>query len=203
MQLLLDTHALLWWLLDDAQMSPAARTAIGNESHAVFISAASAWELATKHSLGKLGEAGEVVDRYDELVAANAFTHLPITHLHSLKAGQYAVEHRDPFDRMLAAQSDLEGLVLVTRDPVFTHWEPNNGERQPDAAARRARPVEGRPGLYISASEVVREALRLMEAEDRLREARLEHLRKRSTRKEEASKDGPEKRAGTRTNVGA
>lgn len=119
MQLLLDTHALLWWLLDDPQLSPAAREAIGNESHTVFVSAASAWELATKHRLGKLGEAGEVVDRFDELVAADGFSHLPITHLHSLEAGSYAVEHRDPFDRMLAAQSKLEHLVLVTRDPAF------------------------------------------------------------------------------------
>ena len=119
MRLLLDTHALLWWVLDDAQLSTAARNAIGNESYAVFVSAVSAWELATKHRLGKLGQAGEVVDRYDELVAADGFSHLPITHLHSLKAGQYAIEHRDPFDRMLAAQSELEDLVLVTRDPAF------------------------------------------------------------------------------------
>lgn len=119
MRLLLDTHALLWWLLDDAQLSPVARTAIGNQSHAVFVSAASPWELATKHRLGKLGEAGEAVDRYRELVAADGFSHLPITHLHSLKAGQYAAAHSDPFDRVLAAQTELEGLVLVTRDPAF------------------------------------------------------------------------------------
>lgn len=119
MRLLLDTHALLWWLLDHAQLSQAARNAIGTESHAVFVSAVSAWELATKHRLGKLGQAGEVVDRYDELIVANRFSHLPIAHLHSLKAGQYAIEHRDPFDRMLAAQSELEGLILVTRDPAF------------------------------------------------------------------------------------
>lgn len=119
MRLLLDTHAFLWWLIDDPKLSPAAREAIGNEGHAVFVSAASAWEIATKHRLGKLGEAGEVINRFDELVAADGFSHLPITHLHSLKAGGYAIEHRDPFDRMLAAQSELEGLVLVTRDPAF------------------------------------------------------------------------------------
>ncbi len=61
----------------------------------------------------------EAVSRYSDLVAADGFDHLPITHLHSLRAGGYTADHRDPFDRMLAAQSDLERLPLVTRDPAF------------------------------------------------------------------------------------
>lgn len=119
MRLLLDTHALLWWWTDDPQLSDAARQVISDTANTVFVSAASAWELATKHRIGKLGEAGEAVARFDELVLADGFEHLPISHYHCLKAGTYVLEHRDPFDRMLAAQSELEGLILVTRDPAF------------------------------------------------------------------------------------
>ncbi|MBS0555032.1 MAG: type II toxin-antitoxin system VapC family toxin, partial [Proteobacteria bacterium] len=115
MRLLLDTHALLWWWLDDPQLSANARHAIAAPGNTVLVSAATAWELATKHRLGKLGEAGEAVGRFDELVSADGFQHLPINYHHCLKAGGYAIEHRDPFDRMLAAQTELEGLALVTR----------------------------------------------------------------------------------------
>ena len=128
MRLLLDTHALLWWWTDDPQLSANARRAIADPLNTVLVSAATAWELATKHRLGKLGEAGEAVGRFDELVSADGFQHLPVSYYQCLKAGGYAVEHRDPFDRMLAAQTELEGLVLVTRDPalglfgVATFW---------------------------------------------------------------------------------
>ncbi len=120
MKLLLDTHALLWWWTDDPQLSPTARALIADEGNAVLVSAASAWEIATKHRLGKLPEAGDAIPRFNELVAADGFEHLPITYLHSLKAGTYAVEHRDPFDRVLAAQANLESAQLVTRDPAFS-----------------------------------------------------------------------------------
>ena len=119
MRLLLDTHALLWWFTDDPRLSKSARDAIANESNAVLVSATSAWEIATKHRLGKLGDIAEVVDRFNELVAADGFEHLPVSYLHGLKAGSYPVAHRDPFDRMLAAQSELESVSLVTRDPAF------------------------------------------------------------------------------------
>ncbi|THF56193.1 type II toxin-antitoxin system VapC family toxin [Pseudothauera rhizosphaerae] len=119
MNLLFDTHALLWWFTDDPRLSAGARRAIADESNAVFVSAASAWEIATKHRLGKLDEATEAITRFGELVAADGFEHLPITHLHAQRAGSYRVDHRDPFDRMLAAQSELDGLALVTIDPAF------------------------------------------------------------------------------------
>jgi len=119
MRVLLDTHALLWWFTDDARLSRAARQVIADEANAILVSAASAWEISTKHRLGKLNEAADAVNRFDELVAADGFDHLPITHFHSLKAGDYPVEHRDPFDRMLAAQSALERVPLVTCDPAF------------------------------------------------------------------------------------
>ncbi len=119
MRVLLDTHALLWWFTDDPKLSAPARQAIAEEKNEIFVSAASAWEIATKQRLGKLDGVPNVVQRFPELVAADGFAHLPITYLHSLRAGSYAKEHRDPFDRMLAAQSEIESLILVTRDPVF------------------------------------------------------------------------------------
>ena len=122
MQVLLDTHALLWWFTDDERLSSDARTVIGDEANDVFVSAASAWEIATKQRLGKLAEVPQAASRFSELVEADGFLHLPVNHMHSLRAGGYAVAHRDPFDRMLAAQSELEMLNLVTRDPAFEHF---------------------------------------------------------------------------------
>ena len=123
MRVLLDTHALLWWFTDDPRLSHVARCTIADETNEIVVSAASAWEIATKHRLGKLNEAADAVYRFDELVAADGFVHLPITHFHSLKAGSYSVEHRDPFDRMLAAQSELESLPLVTCDPALALFD--------------------------------------------------------------------------------
>lgn len=123
MKLLLDTHALLWWWTDDPKLSNIAREAIADEGNQVLVSAASAWEIATKHRLGKLPHAAQALDRFNELVAADGFEHLSINYLHSLKAGAYSNEHRDPFDRMLAAQADLEKASLVTLDPVFTGFQ--------------------------------------------------------------------------------
>lgn len=122
MRVLLDPHALLWWFTDDPRLSLVAREAIGNMENSVLVSAASAWEIATRHRLGKLNEAEEVVARFSELVAADGFEHLPIAHYHALATGVFAVPHRDPFDRMLAAQSAIEGVPLVSIDPVFRQF---------------------------------------------------------------------------------
>ena len=119
MKLLLDTHALLWWWTDDARLSATARAAIADEANDIWVSAASAWEIATKHRPGKLQEAADAVGRYNELVAADGFNHLSMNYLHALRAGGYAHVHRDPFDRMLAAQAELEGATLVSCDPVI------------------------------------------------------------------------------------
>lgn len=128
MRLLLDTHALLWWWVNDERLSKSARTAIGRMSNEIFVSVVSAWEIATKVRLGKLPSQPDIVQRFASLVTADGFTPLPVSLRHALHAGSYPQQHGDPFDRMLAAQSELEGLTLVTLDPAMgrfpcqTHW---------------------------------------------------------------------------------
>ncbi len=119
MRLLLDTHAFLWWVTDAPQLSRAARAAIADPVHEVLVSAASAWEIATKQRLGKLSGVPEASLRFNELVLAGGFVHLAVDHRHAVRAGVFQVDHRDPFDRMLAAQCELERCTLVTLDPAF------------------------------------------------------------------------------------
>lgn len=123
MKLLLDTHALLWWFTDDPRLSERARALIGDASNVILVSAASAWEIATKHRLGRLGEISDAVIRFEELVAADGFTPLPISCRHGLRASRYSTAHRDPFDRMLAAQADIECVPLVTLDSAFEKFD--------------------------------------------------------------------------------
>lgn len=111
-RLLLDTHAFLWWLTDDARLGPAAREAISDERNRVYVSAATGWEIAIKRADGKLS-AGEELDA---LVEQEGFEHLPITFFHGEQAGALQSLHADPFDRMLIAQAQAEGVVLVTAD---------------------------------------------------------------------------------------
>jgi PIN domain nuclease of toxin-antitoxin system len=119
MRLLLDTHALLWWWANDARLSARAKAAIARGSNEVMVSAATAWEVAIKHRIGKLPSQPLIVERFAPLLLQDGFTPLPITHRHALHAGEYAQPHRDPFDRLLAAQSELEDLTLVTTDPAL------------------------------------------------------------------------------------
>ena len=121
-ELLLDTHALLWWWSDDPALSPKAEEALRDSGNDVFASAASAWEIATKFRLGRLPEYEGAVIRFNEFVGDAAMRHLPVTYQHGLRAGSYAAAHKDPFDRMLAAQAELESLVLVTRDAAFKEF---------------------------------------------------------------------------------
>ena len=119
MRLLLDTHALLWWWKDDPRLSKRAVAAIADEANTVMVSAASAWEIATKHRIGKLAGVETALRDFNELITADGFSHLAIAHSHAIKAGTFDVEHRDPFDRMLAAQAIIEGAALVTEDPAM------------------------------------------------------------------------------------
>lgn len=117
--LLLDTHALLWWWTENPALSANAEEALRDSGNNAFVSAASAWEIATKFRLGRLPEYGGAVLRFNEFAIDAAMRHLPVTYQHGLRAGSYPAEHRDPFDRILAAQAELESLVLVTRDAAF------------------------------------------------------------------------------------
>ena len=119
MAILLDTHALLWWMIGDPRLSPRARAAVGAERAEVLVSAASAWELAMKVRLGKLPEAAPLTHRFAESLAEQDFKPLPIGLEHGRLGGLLPGPHRDPFDRILAAQALLENLPLVTADPAF------------------------------------------------------------------------------------
>lgn len=118
-RLLLDTHALLWWWKGDPRLSQKAAAAIADEANTVFVSAASAWEIATKHRIGKLPGVEDALREFNQLITADGFSHLAVAHNHAIKAGGFEAEHRDPFDRMLAAQAIVEGAALVTDDSAM------------------------------------------------------------------------------------
>lgn len=111
MRLLLDTHVLLWWLSDDGRLNDNARASIAS-AEAAFVSTASAWEISMKRALGKL----EAPDDLPEQLARHRFSVLSIHLDHALLAGALPPVHRDPFDRMLVAQAQIEALVIVTGD---------------------------------------------------------------------------------------
>ncbi|WP_218043585.1 type II toxin-antitoxin system VapC family toxin [Paramicrobacterium fandaimingii] len=120
---LLDTHVLLWWLTNDRRLSTTAIEVIENRSNVVCVSAASAWEIATKTRLGKLNGVPEAAEKFGELSTEHGFTHLPITFRHGVLAGGLEAAHRDPFDRMLAAQSTIEALPLISRNHAFAEFD--------------------------------------------------------------------------------
>lgn len=119
MRILLDTHALLWWLAGDEALSAAARDAISADTNDVFVSAASAWEVTTKHRLGKLPGAGPLATDFAREVRAQGFIPLPISLEHGQSAGAMQGAHRDPFDRMLVAQATDERMALVSNETLF------------------------------------------------------------------------------------
>ena len=122
MRLLLDTHALLWWLAGDEALSAAARMAIGDDGNMVYVSAASTWEIATKHRIGKLPHVAAIAGDLDGAIRAQGFLGLPISLRHGERAGALPGPHRDPFDRMLIAQAMTEGMVLVSNERVFDDY---------------------------------------------------------------------------------
>jgi PIN domain nuclease of toxin-antitoxin system len=119
MRLLLDTHALLWWLAEDPRLSTAARKAIAHKSNTVMVSAASAWEIATKVRIGRLESAAEFTENLAAYLEQEQFTELPVSVKHGIQAGSLAGTHKDPFDRMLIAQAQAEGLAIVSNELVF------------------------------------------------------------------------------------
>jgi len=122
MQLLLDTHAFLWWLAGDPNLSTAAKKAIGSERNTVFVSAVSAWEITTKHRLGKLPGGGTVAADVAGTIVSQNFVAMPVSVRHGQAAGALPGPHRDPFDRMLIAQALLDMLTLVTNERAFDFY---------------------------------------------------------------------------------
>lgn len=112
MNLLLDTHTLLWWLDDDPTLSKKANAAIADGNNLVFVSAVVIWEIKIKQALGKL----EIPENFRNVLEDQPFKILDITGDHAFAVGDLPEYHRDPFDRMLVAQSKVEGLTLVSRD---------------------------------------------------------------------------------------
>lgn len=119
MNLLLDTHALIWWLAGDEALGGHAREAIGDEDNQIFVSAASAMEISTKHRLGKLPDAGLLASNLAQVLADQGFTELPISIAHAARAGNLQIAHKDPFDRFLIAQSLVEDCPLVSNEVLF------------------------------------------------------------------------------------
>ncbi|MCB1775302.1 MAG: type II toxin-antitoxin system VapC family toxin [Gammaproteobacteria bacterium] len=117
-RLLLDTHVFLWWLADDRQLGAKARGLIANAQNQVFVSAATAWEISIKKSIGKL----DAPDDLDAIVEEEGFDKLPISFFHGERAGDLPQHHHDPFDRMLIAQSQAEGLEIITADETIPRY---------------------------------------------------------------------------------
>lgn len=120
MRLLLDTHILWWVLSDTAHLPPRVRAAVSDPRSTLLCSSVTPWEIATKHRLGKFPEAGPLVESFPEQLARLGARELPVSNRHGLLAGRLEWAHRDPFDRMLAAQSLIEGARLVTSDRAFS-----------------------------------------------------------------------------------
>ena len=119
MEAILDTHAFLWWLAGDAKLSEPARKFIGREENIVYLSAASAWEIATKVRIGKLPGAAEVASDLGACMTSQGFTELPIGLADGLRAGNLPGPLRDPFDRMLIAQAQALDVALISNETVF------------------------------------------------------------------------------------
>lgn len=119
MRLLLDTHAFIWWFEGSGALPAAARSAISDESNDVFVSAASAWEIATKHRLGRLRGVDELALNIPRYIASQRFERLSVTVEDAVRAGSLPGPHRDPFDRMLIAQAVGHELVVVSNEASF------------------------------------------------------------------------------------
>jgi PIN domain nuclease of toxin-antitoxin system len=118
LRILLDTHLLLWWLMDDPALSAEARALVSERENVVFISAVTMWEIWLKQSLGKLRLPAD----FEAKMTDEAFENLPLTYQHTRQLASLPWHHRDPFDRMLVAQARYENLVLLTADQVVSTY---------------------------------------------------------------------------------
>lgn len=118
MNLLLDTHVLLWWLDDSPALSETARSAIADADNLIILSAVVIWEIRIKQALGKL----DISTDFYEIIQQQGFEIIPITPDHAYAVGDLPMHHRDPFDRMLIAQAKLEGFAVITHDAAFKRY---------------------------------------------------------------------------------
>jgi PIN domain nuclease of toxin-antitoxin system len=118
---LVDTHALVWWLEGREKLSAKARAVIEDSETDIYISAASAWELAIKSQIGKF-RANVLVRNFDHQIQEEGFIELPISIEHTLRAGLLSGGHKDPFDRMLIAQAQVENLPVISKDDWFDDY---------------------------------------------------------------------------------
>lgn len=121
MEILIDTHMLLWWLADDSRLSKKARALMADPANMLTVSAATAWEIAIKQALGKMTMDGDLEKEVREL----GFAMLPVTFPHAAETLTLPAIHRDPFDRMLVAQARVENLPLLTVDPHILQYPAN------------------------------------------------------------------------------
>ena len=119
LNLLLDTSTLLWVTTSTERVSRRARAAVDAPGNELWVSSASAWEVTTKYRLGRLGFAAALAEDWDGELDRYQLRRLDITHDHALRAGRYEVTHADPFDRMIAAQAELEAMTVVSSDRAF------------------------------------------------------------------------------------
>jgi PIN domain nuclease of toxin-antitoxin system len=119
---LLDTHTLLWWAFDAPDLSPAARALISDPANTILVSSASAWEMATKHRLGRLPEASVFLQDLVGWLDKAGLVELPIGLVHAQRAGAMPQPHRDPFDRMISAQSLLEQAPVIGCDEALRQF---------------------------------------------------------------------------------
>lgn len=122
MKILLDTHAFLWWITDDPQLSPRARHIIRDGKNEIFLSAANGWEIAIKAQLGRLKLPDKPELFISEQMSMNAIQGLPVEISHALHVYNLPGHHQDPFDRMLVSQSQLEGMHILTSDPQIAKY---------------------------------------------------------------------------------
>lgn len=122
MRFLLDTHALLWWFIDEPSFSAAVRKVIAKPENTILASAASAWEIGTKVRLGRLPGAEELAANFTKYIARERFEELPVSIEHGIRAGLLPGPHQDPFDRMLIAQSQAESIPIISKDAIFDHY---------------------------------------------------------------------------------
>jgi PIN domain nuclease of toxin-antitoxin system len=119
LRVLLDSHALLWWILDTSQLTHNAREVVARNSESVLVSAVSAWELAIKFRLGRLPDAANLISDFSSAMENEGFQVLAVTAAHGIRAGLLPLHHKDPFDRMLVAQAQAENVPIISNDTVF------------------------------------------------------------------------------------